>query len=70
MKKFIKINLIILVIFCLYFTFPYSKIIATSEGQALEENSNEEEKKEEKDLDTLQLEKNSIIPFELSNKSK
>lgn len=64
MKKFIKINLIILVIFCLFCTFSFSEIMATSmEEQVSEENNNEDEnqeKNEEKDLDTLQLEKSEL----------
>lgn len=73
MKKFIKINLIILVIFCLFFSFSCNEIIATSnENQETEQNneesnseiSNEENSEEnnekEKDLDTLQIEKSQL----------
>ena len=65
MKKFIKINLIILVIFCLIFNFSYIEIWATSvdqetENQESEETNNENEENEEKDLDSLQLEKSEL----------
>ena len=57
MKKFIKINLIILVIFCLSINLPLKIVIATEEITNEEENSTQEEEKEEKTLDDLELEK-------------
>ena len=72
MKKFIKINLIILVIFCLSCNFALIQINATTEEQIednnIEENQeevqeneqNNEEDSEEKDLDSLQLEKSEL----------
>ena len=75
MKKFIKINLIILVIFCLACNFLLIETNATSiDEQSLEENVEQEveenieqvneeensEEAEEKDLDTLQLEKSEL----------
>ena len=65
MKKFIKINLIILVIFCLSCNFSlFEDSALATENQNIEENNeqegtNEEENKE-KDLDTLQLEKSEL----------
>lgn len=62
MKKLIKVNLIILILLCL----SYSCVFGTSEefqeecieeGQALE---SQEEVQEEKDLDTLKIEKNQL----------
>lgn len=67
MKKFIKINLIILVTFCFLFNFMYIEINATT-NENIEQNQeeNQEESQEEKDLDTLQLEK-SELENELEN---
>lgn len=56
MKNFIKINLIILVIFCLFLTFPFFEIRATSSEEQVSEENNEEKK----DLDTLQIEKSQL----------
>lgn len=70
MKKFIKINLIILVIFSLFCTFFLNEIMATSiEEQEVEQNEEKnndetnntnENNEEEKDLDTLQIEKSQL----------
>lgn len=58
MKKFIKINLIILVIFCLFYSSFSNYSIAT---EPIENSVNEEEKKdEEKNLDDLELEKSGL----------
>ena len=69
MKRFIKINLIILVIFCLSFNFALVKINATSNDEQVENNNeeqendeqnHEEEQNEEKTLDDLQIEKSQL----------
>ncbi len=60
MKRFIKINLIILVIFCLSCNFILIKTNATSEEIQNENTENQEEKKEEKTLDDLQIEKSEL----------
>ena len=62
MKKIIKINLIILVIFCLSCNFALLEIMATSDEIIEEEQNqeNNEEEKEEKTLDDLQLEKSEL----------
>lgn len=64
MKNFIKINLIILVIFCLSCNFILIRSNATTnEEQNVEENNNQENSEnndEEKDLDILQLEKSEL----------
>ncbi len=62
MKKFIKINLIILVIFCLSCNLIILDVNATTnEDQNVEDNNeNNEQEDEEKDLDTLQLEKSEL----------
>lgn len=63
-KKFIKINLIILVILCLINNVCSNKSIATSnseENYSSEEHTEENnENEEENELDTLQLEKSEI----------
>ena len=65
MKKFIKINLIILVIFCLSTNLPLKIVFATEEIVNEEENNVEEE---EKTLDDLELEKSELNEqIEMSN---
>ncbi len=64
MKKFIKINLIILVIFCLSCNFILLQTNATS----LDTETNNQND-EQKDLDTLQLEK-SNLENEIENSNK
>lgn len=66
MKNFIKINLIILVIFCISCNFIFVKTYATSTEEATDEQVQNEE---EKDLDTLQLEK-SNLENEIENSNK
>jgi len=56
MKKFIKINLIILVIFCLMIEVPLLNTSMATENS----NANNEEIKEEKNLDDLELEKSEL----------
>ena len=69
MKKFIKINFIILVIFCLSCNFALIKINATSdeiqeeinEEETSEENTTENnDENEEKTLDDLQIERTEL----------
>ncbi len=60
MKKFIKINLVILVIFCLICSLYVKSSIATEpiENSINEENDNQED--EEKSLDDLEIEKSGL----------
>ena len=60
MKKFIKINLVILVIFCLLCSLNVKSSIATEpiENSINEENDNQED--EEKSLDDLEIEKSGL----------
>lgn len=58
MKKFIKINLIILVIFCLSCSGTQVQIYATTESG--EPNIEEPEENKEKNLDDLQIEKSEL----------
>ena len=61
MKKFIKINLIILVIFCLTCNWGLIKNYATENlEQEIEKNEENSDSEEEKDLDALQLEKSEL----------
>ena len=67
MKKFIKINFIILVIFCLSCNFALVKINATSDEvqeeipeEINEEETLEENNEEEKTLDDLQIERSDL----------
>lgn len=66
MKKFIKINLIILVIFCLTCNWGLIKNYATenleteNQEQEIEKNEENSDSEEEKDLDALQLEKSEL----------
>lgn len=71
MKKIIKFNLIILIIFCISFNFVFTVTNATSEEsqeseeveerqEEQEEQTGQEEEKEKKDLDELQLEKSEL----------
>jgi len=63
MKKFIKINLIILVIFCLLCRIIVNYSVATEpieDSINKEENEEESEENEEKDLDDLEIEKSDL----------
>ncbi len=65
MKKIIKLNLIILVIFCIFLSFIFTAVNATSEInqenlEVQEETQSDEEVQEKKDLDDLQLEKSQL----------
>ena len=65
MKKFIKINLIILVIFCLSWNYLSVQIYAENieelpQTEEQSENIEENEKSEEKTLDELQIEKSEL----------
>ena len=75
MKKFIKVNIVILVILCLFMNYAYAEnnVIQEEVETKLEENIEDlseenNEPKEEKNLDDLQLEKKEL-ENELENSS-